>query len=54
MYHVWTVTTLGRDLNGRPTTIGVISDLAKYVCSVYETQAIDRRTAKRSWFGFSR
>lgn len=54
MYHIWTVTTLGRDINGRPTTISVISDLVSYVCSIYETQATDRRAAKRSWFGFSR
>jgi hypothetical protein len=54
MYHVWTVTTLGRDLDGRPTTIGVISDLAQYVCSIYEAQPIDRRAAKRNWLGFAR
>lgn len=53
MYHVWTVTTLGRDLDDRPTTIGVISELAKYVCSVYETQPIDRRTARRNWLGLA-
>jgi hypothetical protein len=53
MYHIWTVTTLGRDLNGRPTTISVISDLVNYVCSAYETQAIDRRAARRNWFGLS-
>ena len=51
MYHVWTVTSLGRDLDGRPTTIGVISDLAKYVCSVYDVQPIDRRGIKRNWLG---
>jgi len=54
MYHIWTVTTLGRDLDGRPTTISVISDLVKYVCSVYETQPSDRRAAKRNWLGLSR
>jgi hypothetical protein len=54
MYHIWTVTDLGRDLNGRPTTISVISDLAHYVCSVYEAQPIDRRAAKRNWLGFAR
>jgi hypothetical protein len=54
MYHIWTVTTLGRDLNGRPTTISVISDLANYVCSVYETQPVDRRAARRPWFDRSR
>jgi hypothetical protein len=54
MYYVWTVTTLGRDLDGRPTTIGVISDLANYVCSVYEVQPLDRRAARRNWLGFAR
>jgi len=53
MYHIWTVTTLGRDLNGRPTTISVISELANYVCSVYETLAADRRSVRRNWLGFS-
>ncbi len=54
MYYVWTVTTLGRDLDGRPTTIGVISDLANYVCSVYEVQPLDRRAARRNWLGLAR
>jgi hypothetical protein len=54
MYHIWTVTTLGRDLNGHPTTISVISDLANYLCAVYETQPIDRRADKRNWLGLSR
>jgi hypothetical protein len=54
MYHIWTATTLGRDLDGRPTTISVISELANYLCSVYETQPIDRRAARRNWLGFAR
>ena len=53
MYHIWTVTTLGRDLDGRPTTISVISDLANYLCSVYDTQNIDRRNLKRKWLGLN-
>jgi hypothetical protein len=51
MYHLWSVSALGRDLDGRPTTIRVIGDLADYICQVYETEAIDRRAAKRNWFG---
>jgi len=54
MYHIWTVTTLGRDLDGRPTTISVIADLAQYVCSVYETLPSDRRAVKRNWLGLAR
>jgi hypothetical protein len=54
MYHIWTVTTLGRDLNGRPTTISVISELANYLCSMYDTQSIDRRAARRNWLGLAR
>jgi hypothetical protein len=54
MYHIWTVAALGLDLDGRPTTIGVIGDLANYLCSVYEVQPIDRRDGERNWFGLSR
>jgi hypothetical protein len=53
MYHVWTVTDLGRDLDGRPTTISVVKELANYLCAVYETTPIDRRARKRNWFGFN-
>jgi hypothetical protein len=53
MYHIWTITSLGRDLNNRPTTIAVIADLAGYICRVYETKPIDRRAGKRNWFGFN-
>jgi hypothetical protein len=44
---------LGRDLDGRPTTIAVIGELAKYLCSVYETTRIDRRAQKRNWLGLN-
>jgi hypothetical protein len=53
MYHIWTLTTLGRDIDGRATTINIISDLAKYVCSVYHAQPIERRAAKRNWLGLN-
>jgi len=53
MYHIWTVTDLGRDMDGRPTTISVVKELANYVCSVYETKPIDRRAGKRNWFGLN-
>lgn len=51
MFHLWTVTDLGLDLDGRPTTIAVISELANYLCAVYETTRIDRRRSKRNWLG---
>jgi hypothetical protein len=53
MYHIWTVTTLGLDIDNRPTTINIISDLAKYICATYDTKPIDRRAAKRNWFGLN-
>jgi hypothetical protein len=53
MYHIWTVTDLGLDMNGRPTTIAVIGELAHYLCSVYETTRVDRRNGKRDWFGLN-
>jgi hypothetical protein len=53
MYHIWTITDLGRDMDGRPTTIAVIKELANYVCTVYETKPIDRRAGKRNWFGLN-
>ena len=53
MFHLWTVTDLGLDLDGRPTTIGVIGELAHYVCAVYETKRLDRRAQKRNWLGLT-
>jgi hypothetical protein len=53
MFHLWTATDLGRDLNGRPTTIAVIDELAYYLCSVYEATRIDRRAQKRNWLGLN-
>ena len=53
MYYIWTVTDLGRDLNGRPTTIRVVSELANYLCAVYETTPVDRRARKRDWLGLN-
>lgn len=53
MFHLWTVTDLGLDLNGRPTTIGVIGELADYLCATYETARVDRRTKKRNWLGLN-
>jgi hypothetical protein len=54
MFHLWTVTDLGLDLNGRPTTIGVVGELAHYLCAVYEASRVDRRTLKRNWLGLNR
>jgi hypothetical protein len=53
MFHIWTVTNLGLDLDGRPTTIAVISELAIYLCSVYETTRLDRRFHRRNWLGLN-
>jgi len=53
MFHLWTVTDLGLDLAGRPTTIAVISELAKYLCAVYETTPLDRRARRRNWLGLN-
>jgi hypothetical protein len=53
MFHLWTITELGLDLNGRPTTIGVISELAHYLCAVYEASRIDRRSGPRNWLGLN-
>jgi hypothetical protein len=53
MLHLWTITDLGLDLNGRPTTIGVIGELAHYLCAVYETSPVDRRAKKRNWLGLN-
>ena len=54
MFHLWTVTDLGLDESGRPTTLTVITELAHYLCSVYETAPIDQRTPKASWLGLNR
>jgi hypothetical protein len=53
MFHLWTVTDLGLDSAGRPTTIAVITEMAYYVCTLYETTRLDRREAKRNWLGLS-
>jgi hypothetical protein len=54
MFHVWTVTELGLESDGRPTTIAVISELAKYVGALYDITRVDRRKPGRSWFGVNR
>ena len=53
MFHLWTVTDLGLDDNGQTTTIAVITEMAHYLCAIYETTRIDRREVKRNWFGLS-
>ncbi len=53
MFHLWTVTDLGLNLDGRPTTIGVIGELAHYLCAIYETKRVDRRAQKRNWLGLT-
>ncbi len=50
MYHIWTLETLPHSV-GLPTTIGVIGELAKHVCSRYEITAMDRRARKRASLG---
>jgi hypothetical protein len=50
MYHIWTLDTLPNTL-GTPTTIGLIGELAKHVCSRYEITPIDRRARKRASLG---
>jgi hypothetical protein len=54
MYHLWTVESVGRDLDGRPTTIATITELANYLCAVYETSPLDIGEEKRNWFGLNR
>jgi len=54
MFHLWTLTELGLDMAGRPTTLTVISELANYLCAVYETTHVDRRKRRRNWFGLTR
>ena len=53
MLHLWTVTDLGLDDDGRPTTIGIISELANYLCTLYETKRIHKRAPRRNWLGLS-
>ncbi len=52
MFHLWTATELGLDTEGRPTTIGVISELARYLCAMYQTTSVSRHT-KRNWLGLN-
>jgi len=54
MFHLWTLTELGLDSAGRPTTLAAISELANYLCAVYETTHVDRRKRRGNWFGLSR
>ena len=54
MFHLWTVTELGLDPAGRPTTLAVISELANYLCTIYETTHVDRRKRRRNWLGLGR
>lgn len=53
MFHLWTVTELGLDSDGRPTTIAVITELAAYLCTLYEATRIDSRAPRRNWLGLS-
>jgi hypothetical protein len=50
MYYIWTLEALPNKV-GQPTTLGVIGELAKHICSKYEIAAIDRRTRKRASLG---
>jgi len=50
MYYIWTLEVLPNTA-GLPTTIGVIGELAKHVCSRYETTPIDRRGRNRASLG---
>jgi hypothetical protein len=50
MYHIWTLENLANTI-GQPTTIAVIGELAKHVCSRYEIAAIDRRARRRASLG---
>ena len=50
MYYIWTLETLPNAL-GQLTTICVIGELAKHVCSLYEITVIDRRARKRASLG---
>jgi hypothetical protein len=52
MYHIWTLDNLPNVI-GQPTTITVIGELAKHVCSRYEIAAIDRRARKRASLGLN-
>jgi hypothetical protein len=50
MYYIWTLEALP-NTRGQPTTIGVIGELAKHVCSRYEISAVDRRARRRASLG---
>jgi hypothetical protein len=50
MYYIWTIESLPNTM-GTATTIGVIGELAKHICSRYETAPIDRRIRKRASLG---
>ncbi len=50
MYYIWTLEALPNTV-GTPTTIGVIGELAQYICSRYETAPIDRRARNRASLG---
>jgi hypothetical protein len=53
MFHLWTTTDLGADEEGRTTTITAITEMAHYLCALYETTRTDRRESKRNWLGLS-
>ena len=50
MYYIWAIESLPNTM-GTATTIGVIGELAKHICSRYETAPIDRRIRKRASLG---
>lgn len=53
MFHLWTATDLAIDEQGQTTTIAVVTEMANYLCSVYDTTRTDRRAAKRNWLGLN-
>ena len=54
MFHLWTSTDLELEEDGRPTTVAAVTALAHYLCTIYETKKIDRRSGKRNWLGLNR
>jgi hypothetical protein len=52
MYYIWTSETL-LDTDGESTTIEVIGELAKHICSAYEITVLDRRARRRASLGLN-
>jgi hypothetical protein len=53
MFHLWTETDLDLDDERRLTTVSVVSEMATYLCALYEAKRIDKRDQGRNWFGFN-